>query len=116
MATLSRVAVLLLASMVISAQGSCFMQALTHAVANNEGNRPHVYLDTRGHPTVGIGFNLDRGNARAMLASVGADYDSVRSGGEDLTQTQINELFSKDIQSSISCAESAPNGWSDLKN
>ena len=108
--------VIFFASLVIGAQGSCFMQALTRAVAINEGKRPHVYLDTMGHPTVGIGFNLDRSNARAMLASVGANYDSVRSGGEDLTEAQINELFSEDIQWSISCAEKAPNGWSTLKN
>ncbi len=66
-------------------------------VRDNEGHRPHVYTDTQGHPTVGIGFNLDRSDARAKLTAVGAEYDAVRSGKASLNEKQINALFSSDL-------------------
>jgi len=49
-------------------------------IAESEGNKPCMYKDTLGHPTIGIGFNLDRSDAREKITSVGADYDNVKSG------------------------------------
>ena len=72
----------------------------------NEGYKPKVYLDTEGHPTVGIGFNLDRSDARQRLTAVGADYDAVRSGSAPLTDYQIRTLFNDDMASAVSCASS----------
>src|SRR6187551_1498786 len=37
------------------------MKALKAQLERHEGNRSKVYNDTAGHPTIGIGFNLDRG-------------------------------------------------------
>ncbi|MFF3855607.1 glycoside hydrolase family protein [Micromonospora sp. NPDC002575] len=78
-------------------------------VAKHESPRglagdPHVYVDTKGHPTVGIGFNLDRADARARLAAVGANYDDVRAGRVDLTQVQITILFEQTIAEATSDA------------
>lgn len=84
----------------------------------HEGRRAHVYddrdgaplkdgyrtrdsLPCKGHPTVGIGCNLDRPSARVALASVGADYNAVRMGHVDLTDKQIDALFAADLQTAI---------------
>ena len=72
----------------------------------NEGYKPRVYIDTVGHPTVGIGFNLDRWDARQRLAAVGANYDKIRAGSATLTDYQIRTLFYYDMANSVSCASS----------
>lgn len=86
--------------------------------AQHEGRRAHVYDDRDGcplkdgirqrdgkpcigHPTVGIGMNLDRGGAREAMAAVGADYNAVRSGHVDLTAEQIDTLFRTDLEHAI---------------
>jgi len=74
-----------------------FLAHVRKIVTDNEGRRPHVYTDTQGHPTVGIGFNLDRAGARAQLKAVGADYDAIRAGKTSLTDKQIDQLFSSDL-------------------
>ncbi|MEV4177671.1 glycoside hydrolase family protein [Nonomuraea sp. NPDC049709] len=65
---------------------------------------PKVYVDTEGHPTVGIGFNLDRRDAPEKLAGVGADYDDVRAGRTTLTQMQITMLFEGDLAAALAAA------------
>src|SRR3990172_5316451 len=40
-----------------------------------EGKKSKAYLDSRGIPTIGIGFNLQRADARQLLKDVGADYN-----------------------------------------
>ena len=72
----------------------------------NEGYKPCVYTDTLGHPTVGIGFNLDRADARRKLSAVGADYDQVRAGRACLSSYQIQKLFTDDMANAVSCASS----------
>ena len=72
----------------------------------NEGYKPRVYIDTEGHPTVGIGFNLDRSDARRRLSAVGANYDKIRAGSATLTDYQIRTLFNDDMANAVSCASS----------
>lgn len=62
-------------------------------IKDHEGYRPHVYIDTVGKPTVGIGLNLKRPDAPALLSSVGANYTDVLNGKANLTDQQIKELF-----------------------
>lgn len=62
------------------------------------GRQPRVYTDTEGHPTVGIGFNLDRSDARRRLTDVGANYDNVRAGTETLSNQQMDTLFRQDVE------------------
>lgn len=64
----------------------------------HEGYRAKTYMDTTGHPTVGIGFNLDRSDAEVRLRSVGADYHAVLNGESELTDEQAAELLKQDIE------------------
>jgi len=77
---------------------------LREYIGIHEGREERVYRDTRGHPTVGIGFNLDRGDARERLTAVGADYAAVRDGRQALSGDQIDRLFDVTIEGAIAGA------------
>jgi GH24 family phage-related lysozyme (muramidase) len=102
--------------------GSMFATVLFAKAARletqHEGRRAHVYDDDDGspldhnirrkdgkkcigHPTVGIGCNLDRHGVRSALAAVGADYQAVRLGDADLTDEQIDRLFEGDLTAAL---------------
>ena len=55
--------------------------------------------------TVGIGTNLESGNARNKLARVGANYDSIVNGKAGLTRDQALVLAREDIKDSILTAK-----------
>lgn len=62
-------------------------------VKDHEGYRPHVYKDSLGIPTIGIGFNLTRPDAKNIAQQAGANYQNILLGKEDLTDEQIKEIF-----------------------
>ena len=62
-------------------------------ISQHEGKRKCVYTDTMGHPTIGIGFNLDASGAQQAIEKLGLNYDDVRSGAQCLTESQIMDLF-----------------------
>ena len=66
-----------------------------------EGRRSRVYTDSKGHPTIGVGFNLDRSDARRQLEDLGLDYDQVRAGQIYLSNAQIDQLFNADVDRAI---------------
>ena len=80
----------------------------------NEGYYKCVYKDPVGIPTIGVGFNLKKFGAREEIESVGADYDKVLSGAECLTDSQIEQLFNKDMDTAVSCAEGWVSNWSSI--
>jgi GH24 family phage-related lysozyme (muramidase) len=87
------------------AAAQAFDRARAHGlISNYERPMRHVYIDTEGHPTIGIGLNLDRPDSRARLAGVGADYDALRAGQADLTDDQMNQLFDQDLDAAIAGA------------
>ena len=83
-------------------------------VARHEGNRSRVYDDSTGHPTVGIGFNLDRADARTAVTSLGVDYDALRSGAVELTDQQVTQLFDRDLNQAVAAAERTVSNFNDL--
>lgn len=62
-------------------------------IKEHEGYRPKVYKDTLGIPTIGIGFNLTRPDARKIIQSVGAEYEAVLAGIDTLNDEQIKKIF-----------------------
>ena len=86
----------------------------TRRIAEHEGTRAKVYIDTRGHPTVGIGFNLDRHGAAAALAGVGANYAAVRAGTQSLTNDQIDALARSDIEAAVNDASGLVSNFGEL--
>lgn len=69
-------------------------------VKQHEGVKPKKYLDSRGIPTVGVGFNLKRSDADQKLKSVGANPVKVKQGKQALTTKQIETLLITDLQNS----------------
>lgn len=65
-------------------------------------------------PTVGIGFNLLRPDARAKLQALGLSYDAVLAGRQSLTDGQIDTLFSQDLDAAIGHAQDKLNGFDGL--
>merc|ERR1719161_41490 len=83
-------------------------------IAQHEGKRNCVYIDTRGHPTIGIGYNLDNPGARAAITAVGANYDDIRSGKTCLSDSQVMQLFEPAYQSAVSGARRAVSSYDAL--
>ena len=72
-------------------------KTMSETIANFEGVRKHVYKDTKGYLTVGVGFNMDQKNARKTfekyIPKSQASFDDVRRGKKDLTKKQALSLF-----------------------
>ena len=69
-----------------------------------EGRRNKTYIDTMGHPTVGVGFNLDANGAQAAIQVLGLDYQQVRAGTQLLTDDQIDTLLGQTVNQAVSDA------------
>lgn len=79
---------------------------LESQLKTHEGYQMKAYLDTKGNPTVGIGFNLNRSDASNRLARVGADYNAVLAKKQPLTDNQIRTLFYEDVDTAEKDARS----------
>ena len=79
----------------------------------NEGYHTCKYLDSKGIPTIGVGFNLHKSGARQKIESVGGDFEKVLEGYQCLSENQIIQLFNEDMETAVKCATSwiGPN-WS----
>jgi len=91
-----------------------FRKRCMSLLTKHEGRMKHVYLDTLKLSSIGIGFNLKRGGAREVLAAVGADYDQVVAGKQDLTDEQIDALFNRDLDTALAAARRQVLNFADL--
>lgn len=69
-------------------------------IKQHEGVKPKKYLDSRGVPTVGVGFNLKRSDADQKLKAVGANPIKVKQGKQALNDKQIETLLIGDLKKS----------------
>jgi hypothetical protein len=70
-------------------------------MSEREGMRKKVYLDTQGHPTIGIGFNMNAEGARETWKKVfhkKIDFDEAKVGKVELTKEQVMKLFNESIK------------------
>jgi len=74
---------------------------ISKMIERHEGKRNTVYSDTEGHPTIGIGFNLDRSDAKEKLSNLGVDINKVLNKQQILTDEQIYILFKDDLETAI---------------
>lgn len=78
-----------------------------------------MYLDSQGRKLIGINFNLEQPDAKAILAHFGADYDSIVNGASTainmpchcnttvtcLNLSQINNLFDESVENAFQKAQ-----------
>jgi lysozyme len=74
------------------------LKGIIPRIKQHEGVKPKKYTDSRGIPTVGIGFNLNRSDADAKLKSIGANPIKVKQGKQALTEAQMNSLLIGDLK------------------
>lgn len=74
-------------------------------IADHEGRESIAYADTLGNMTVGVGFNLERPDARTLLSQIGADYDLVKAKKQALTDEQIDRLFDVNLREAFQVAQ-----------
>lgn len=75
-----------------------FKSDLMRYITANEGYRYYAYQDTVGIPTIGVGFNLERKDAKEKLAQLGYDdWKKMLEGEIRLSDETINELLSSDV-------------------
>lgn len=77
---------------------------LKQHISFEEGVRFTVYQDKLKNPTIGIGFNLNRTDAKQQLRRIGADLDSVKKGAT-LSQQQVDRLYENTVVGAIRLAK-----------
>jgi len=74
-----------------------FAEGLYAQMREHEGSRPYAYKDTKGNPTIGIGFNLADKDNKKILAGMGYNVNDVIAGKVRLTEPVIQELYTTSI-------------------
>lgn len=76
-----------------------FIQQL---ITKHEGRRAAVYLDSKGIPTIGIGFNLRDADAQDICDHFGISLPGLLDGTATLTDAQIDEIFDYQFHEAVS--------------
>lgn len=71
---------------------------LEQFIGNWEGIRPEAYKDSEGNWTVGIGFNLERSDAKSILQGLGLSKSKLINKQQSLSPDQISKLFAINLK------------------
>jgi lysozyme len=77
------------------------LEPLQEMLKRNEGVRRVVYRDSLGIATIGVGFNLERADARDRLKARGLDPGAVKMGKAALTDADIDFFLDKDLEDCV---------------
>ncbi len=89
--------------------------ALYSSIERREDLRTWRYFDTKGFPTIGIGFNLTKEGAKGRIKALGYDYDKVLKGEQEITREHACELMREDAAIAVLDAKNyIGNGWERL--
>lgn len=69
-------------------------ESLYNQLSRHEGVKSQIYLDTKGIPTIGIGFNLQDPSNKKILSKYGITDKMLKTG---LTESQIMSLFNESL-------------------
>lgn len=83
-----------------------FLQNTMDMIAQHEGKRNFVYPDSEGIPTIGIGFNLTRPDAKEKIQNLGLNYNDILNKKIGLTDEQIEQLFKYTYDEALDIANS----------
>jgi lysozyme len=73
-------------------------------LTRHEGYRAKPYKDSKGVLTVGIGFNLERSNAAALLEAEGISLKDVVAGRRPITKDEAWRLAARDLKTAVADA------------
>jgi len=71
---------------------------LRDQLIRHEGMRLKSYDDTTGNRTIGVGFNLERKDAKEVIESMGLNYYNVYNGSQKITEKQTMKLLDITIE------------------
>jgi lysozyme len=80
------------------------ISSILERVKKHEGVKFQRYLDSRGIPTVGVGFNLNRKDADEKLKKIGLNSAKVKKGSQKLTPQQAENLLILDLENALAGA------------
>lgn len=80
-------------------------------LVKHEGYKKHIYKDTKGIPTIGVGFNLNDKNNQRILAKYGISNHELHNGLSDL---EIRQLYNDTVQIAIKNAKHFAPGFDSL--
>lgn len=81
------------------------LASITALIEKHEGRRHSVYFDSLGIPTIGVGWNLKDPDSDIICSHFGLSLGDLRSGAAALTDAQIDEVKSYQINEVILVAQ-----------
>lgn len=81
------------------------LAVMKRVLRRHEGVRYTRYYDTMDIPTIGVGFNLRRPDAKRLIGAMGLSYENVVGGNTTLTDDQVDQLLEVTLLEAISGAE-----------